>query len=151
MKEKLLSLVLKLRAPWRRSTRHNQQTPGVWRQAVGRDHLWAGKSGDLFFQLLPEFSLPHILFHLISQGSFSLTKTVFSPSVTYSFCNTLERKATDTIPQKQILDVGLMLGLSLSLQTRESCDGAQEPWVKFLIQGRSLSVSVPSQFVLVWC
>lgn len=25
--------------------------------------------------------------------------------------------------------------------------GDQEPWVKFLIQGRSLSVSVPSQFV----
>lgn len=148
MKEKPLSLVLKLRAPCRRSTRHTQQTPEVWRQPVGRDHLWAAKSGDLFFQLLPEFSRPRILFHLISQGAFSLTKTVLSPSVTYSFCNTLERKATNTIPQKQILDVGLMLGPSLSLQTRESCGGCPRTMGKVSHSGEKFVCFCPIPFCL---
>lgn len=148
MKEKPLSLVLKLRAPWRRSTRHNEQTPGVWSQAVGRAHLWAGKSADLFFQLLPEFSLHCILFHLISHGSFSLMETVLLPSETYSFCNTLERKATETVPQKQILDVGSTLGSSLCLQTRESCDGCPRTMGKVSHSGEKFVCFCPIPFCL---
>lgn len=148
MKEKPLSLVLKLRAPWRRSTRYNQQTPGVWSQAVERAHLWAGKSGDLFFQLLPEFSLHRILFHLISHGSFSLMETVLPSSVTYSFRDTLERKATDAVPQKQILDVGLMLGSSLCLQTRESRDGCPRTTAKVSHSGEKFVCFCPIPFCL---
>lgn len=70
------------------------------------------------------------------------------PSVTYSFCNTLERKATNTIPQKQILDVGLMLGPSLSLQTRESCGGCPRTMSKVSHSGEKFVCFCPILFCL---